>query len=113
VDGSVCNGVGVRGAGSVTALTVAGRGGVAGDASAVVLNGDGDRMPAGLGLCRCFRVGRPQTVGVEFEFCAGRRWRNSVCVGGGCGGRVCVFTSAATDFDRGPRNVLLPVGNGH
>src|SRR6185295_18541998 len=37
IDGQF-NGVGVRGAGTVTALTVAGRGGVSGDAAAVVLN---------------------------------------------------------------------------
>ena len=54
----VVNGIGLRAAGSVTELTVAGRGGVAVDAAAVVLNVTVTE-PQGAGFVTVFRCADP------------------------------------------------------
>ena len=72
VDGQF-NGVGVRGAGSVTELVVAGRGGVAVDASAVVLTVTVTE-PVGAGFVTVFPCGAPRPLASNVNFVAGRRW---------------------------------------
>ena len=67
IDGQF-NGIGVRGAGSVTVLPVVGRGGVGGDAAAVVLNVTVTDAQAA-GFVTVYPCGAAQSDGVEFELC--------------------------------------------
>ncbi len=94
VDGQFA-GLGVRGAGSVTELLVAGRGGVVGDASAVVLTVTVTE-PGAAGFVTVFPCGAALPLASNVNFVAGATVANSVVSGVGVGGRVCVFTSAAT-----------------
>jgi hypothetical protein len=94
VDG-LFGGVGVRAAGSVTELTVAGRGGVAADASAVVLTVT-VTQPVAAGFVTVFPCGSPQSLTSNVNFVAGSTVANSVVSGVGAGGRVCLFTMADT-----------------
>ncbi len=88
----VCSaGIGVRGAGSVTELVVAGRGGVAADASAVVLTVTVTE-PVGAGFVTVFPCGSPRPLASNVNFVAGATVANSVVSGVGVGGRVCLFT---------------------
>jgi hypothetical protein len=96
VDG-LFGGIGVRSAGSVTELAVAGRGGVAADASAVVLTVT-VTGPAGPGFVTVFPCGSPQPTTSNVNFAAGATVANSVVSGLGTGGRVCLFTMVATDL---------------
>jgi hypothetical protein len=96
VDGQF-NGIGVRGAGSVTALTVAGRGGVAGDAAAVVLNVTvTDALAAG--FVTVFPCGSAQPNASSVNYVAGSTVANAVIVKVGTGGQVCVFTQSAINL---------------
>ena len=90
-------GVGVRGAGSVTELVVAGRGGVVGDASAVVLTVTVTE-PVSAGFVTVFPCGSPRPLASNVNFVAGSTVANSVVSGVGVGGRVCLFTMAATQL---------------
>jgi hypothetical protein len=90
-------GLGLRGAGSVTELTVAGRGGVAGDASAVVLTVTVTEGGAG-GFVTVFPCGSVQPLASNVNFGVGSTVANSVVSGVGVGGQVCVFVSAATQL---------------
>ena len=90
-------GLGVRGAGSVTELVVAGRGGVAVDASAVVLTVTVTE-PVAAGFVTVFPCGSARPLASSVNFVAGATVANSVVSGVGVGGRVCVFTSAATQL---------------
>ena len=94
VDG-LFGGVGVRAAGSVTELVVAGRGGVAVDASAVVLTVT-VTQPVAAGFVTVFPCGSPQPLTSNVNFVAGSTVANSVVSGIGVGGRVCLFTMADT-----------------
>jgi hypothetical protein len=94
VDG-LFGGVGVRAAGSVTELVVAGRGGVAADASAVVLTVT-VTQPVAAGFVTVFPCGSPQPFTSNVNFVAGSTVANSVVSGVGAGGRVCLFTMVDT-----------------
>ena len=88
-------GLGVRGAGSVTELLVAGRGGVVGDASAVVLTVTVTES-VGAGFVTVFPCGSVMPLASNVNFGAGATVANSVVSGVGVGGRVCVFVSEST-----------------
>ena len=95
-------GVGRVGAGRVVPVRVAGRGGVVGGASAVVLNvtAVGASAAGFLSVFPCVGGGvggggRPLASSVNFV--AGGVVANAVFVGVGDGGRVCVFASAEVD----------------
>ncbi len=94
VDG-LFNGVGLRGAGSVTALRVVGRGGVAGDAVAVVLNVTVTEAQ-GAGFVTVFPCGGGVPTASSLDFVAGSTVANAVVVAVGAGGQVCLFTQTAT-----------------
>ena len=85
-------------AGQYVALgDVAGRGGVAGDASAVVLNVTvaGARGP---GFVTVFPCGAAQPTASNLNFVAGSTVPNAVTSKVGAGGKVCLFSSGATDL---------------
>jgi bacillolysin len=92
VDGQF-NGIGVRGAGTVTALTVAGRGGVAGDAAAVVLNVTVTDAQ-GPGFVTVFPCGSAQPNASSLNYVVGSTVANAVIVKVGAGGQVCLFTQS-------------------
>ena len=103
VDGQFAGG-GVRGAGSVTEVVVAGRGGVPGDASAVVVNVTVVEA-AGGGFATVFPCGGAVPNASNLNYVAGQTVANAVVAKVGVGGKVCVFTFAAA-------NVLVDV-NGY
>ena len=88
-------GIGVRGAGSVTEVSVAGRGGVPGDALAVVLNVTVVE-PRGSGFVTVWPCGSKMPLASNLNFVAGQVVPNAVLSKVGVGGKVCVFSSAAT-----------------
>src|SRR4029079_11461963 len=96
VDG-LFNGIGVRGAQSVTAVTVAGRGGVAGDAAAVVLNVT-VTDPQASGFVTVYPCGSERPNASSLNYVAGATVANAVVVKVGDGGQVCMFSQAATDL---------------
>ena len=87
-------GAGAVAAGSVTELQVAGRGGVAGDASAAALNITVTE-PAGAGYVTVFPCGAPQPLTSNVNMVRGQTVANLVIAKLGTGGRVCVFSSVA------------------
>jgi Fibronectin type III domain len=94
VDG-VSQGVGVRPAGSVTELQVTGRHGVPADASAAVLNvtvtgAQGD------GFVTVWPCGTTMPNASSLNFTSGQTIPNAVITKIGAGGKVCLFTTAAT-----------------
>ena len=93
VDGQ-SNGIGLRTPGSVTALTVAGRGGVAANAEAVVLNitVTEAQAPGYVTLYPC--GGNPPTAS-NLNYVTGSTIPNLVVVRVGGGGQVCLFTQQA------------------
>jgi hypothetical protein len=96
VDG-LFNGVGLRGAQSTTALMVTNRGGVGGDAAAVVLNVTVTDAQAA-GFVTVFPCGSPRPLASSLNYVAGSTVANAVIVKVGDGGQVCVFTQSATDL---------------
>ena len=96
VDG-VSNGIGVRGAGSVTELVVAGRAGVPGDASAVVLN-VAVTGAVGPGFVTVFPCGSERPNAANLNYVEGQTVPNAVIAKVGVGGKVCLFTLAGTDL---------------
>ncbi len=86
---------GARVAGSVTELTVAGRGGVAADASAVALNVT-ITGPVAAGYVTVFPCGSSQPNASSLNFVAGQTISNAVIVQVGTNGSVCLFTLAGT-----------------
>jgi hypothetical protein len=108
VDGQA-NGIGLRPAGSVTELQVTGRHGVPGDASAVVLNvtvtgAQGD------GFVTVWPCGTPMPNASSLNFVSGQTIPNAVITKIGAGGKVCLFTTAAT-FLLADINGFYPVGS--
>jgi hypothetical protein len=95
VDGAF-EGIGRRAAGSVTELTVAGRGGVPVDAGSVMLNVTAV-LPDAAGFLTVFPCGedRPNASNVNYQ--AGDVVPNAVLAKIGADGKVCVFTLAAVD----------------
>ena len=96
VDG-LFNGIGVRPAQSVTAVTVAGRGGVAADAAAVVLNVT-VTDPQASGFVTVYPCGSDRPNASSLNYVAGATVANAVVVKVGDGGQVCMFSQAATDL---------------
>jgi hypothetical protein len=96
IDG-LFNGIGVRGAGSVTELQITGRVGVPSDASAVVLNVTATGAQAA-GFITVFPCGTTQPTVSNLNTTAGGTVPNAVVTKIGTGGKVCVFTSSATDI---------------
>ena len=92
VDGQF-NGIGLRTAGSVTALTVAGRGGVAADAAAVVLNVTvtDARAP---GYVTLFPCGGETPTASNLNYVTGLTIPNMVVTKVGTNGQVCIFTQS-------------------
>ena len=89
------NGVGLRGAGSVTEVVVAGRGGVAVDAGAVSLNVTVVGA-FGSGYATVYPCGGVVPGASNLNFVAGQTVPNAVISKVGVGGKVCVYTSGAT-----------------
>ncbi len=89
--------IGQRAGGSTTELTVAGRGGVPGDASAVVLNVTvtGPVLP---GFVTVFPCGSAPPNASNLNFGVGQTVPNAVIAKVGSGGKVCVFTSTSMDL---------------
>ena len=96
VDG-LFNGVGLRGAGSVTELSVVGRGGVAVDAVAVVLNVTVTEAVAA-GFVTVYPCGGDRPTASSLNFVAGETVANAVVVKVGVGGQVCLFAQSATQL---------------
>ncbi len=94
VDG-VSQGAGLRPAGSVTELLVAGRGGVAADAATVVLNVTVTNT-AGSGFITVFPCGITPPLASNLNFEQDDTVPNAVIVKVGVGGKVCLLNSAAT-----------------
>jgi len=92
VDGQF-NGIGLRLGGSVTALTVAGRGGVAADAAAVVLNVTvtDARAP---GYVTLFPCGGETPTASNLNYVTGSTIPNMVVTKVGTNGQVCIFTQS-------------------
>ena len=92
VDGQF-NGIGLRAGGSVTQLTVAGRGGVAADAAAVVLNVTvtDARAP---GYVTLFPCGGQTPTASNLNYVTGSTIPNMVVTKVGTNGQVCIFTQS-------------------
>ncbi len=96
VDG-LFNDIGRRGAGSVTELTVAGRGGVPTDAAAAVLNVT-VTGPSGAGFITVFACGSARPNASNLNYVVDQTVANNVIASIGSGGKVCLFTLAETDL---------------
>lgn len=96
VDGQF-NGIGAQPAGTTLEFVVAGRGGVPADASSVALNVTAvdARNPGFLTVYPC---GTPRPNASSVNFTTGQTVANAVVSRVGVGGRVCIFTQAATDL---------------
>jgi len=94
VDGTFVN-LGVRPAGSVTELKVTGRGGVATNATAAVLNVTATD-PAGEGYVTVYPCGSARPLASSLNFMPGATVPNGVITRVGSSGRVCLFVSTAT-----------------
>ena len=90
-------GVGRQPAGSVYELPVTGRAAVALDAGAVVLNVTAV-SPSADGFVTVFPCGAPRPNASNLNFVAGQTAPNAVVAKVGADGKVCVFTSAASDL---------------
>jgi trimeric autotransporter adhesin len=86
---------GVQGAGTTMELTVGGRSGVPSDAAAVSLNVT-SADPAGDGYVTVFPCGSAQPNSSNVNYVAGSNAANGVVAKMGLGGKVCLYTSAAT-----------------
>ncbi|MCU1394313.1 MAG: hypothetical protein JWM34_2741 [Ilumatobacteraceae bacterium] len=93
----VSAGIGVRDAGTVTAVTVAGRGGVAGDASAVVLNVTVTGAQ-GIGFVTVFPCGSPQPNASNLNYVVGQTIPNAVISKVGDSGQVCIYNKDPLDL---------------
>ena len=94
VDG-LFNEIGLRATGTVTELQVAGRGGIAIDASAAVLNVTVTEA-AGPGFITVWPCGQAQPLASNLNYVAGSTIPNAVVTKIGQDGKVCLFNSAAT-----------------
>ncbi len=88
-------GIGVRSGGSVTRLTVAGRGGVPADADGVMLNVTAI-WPAAAGYVTVYPCGTQRPLASNVNYVAGQVVPNAVLAKVGTDGKVCIYTSAAT-----------------
>ncbi|MEO6125494.1 MAG: L,D-transpeptidase [Ilumatobacteraceae bacterium] len=91
IDG-IASGIGIRPSGSVTELLVAGRSGVAADASAVVLNITAT-APQGAGFVTVFPCSEARPLASSLNYTAGVTVAAAVVAKVGVAGTVCLFTS--------------------
>ena len=96
VDGR-SNGIGLRTPGSVMALTVAGRGGVAADAEAVVLNVTVTEAQAP-GYVTLYPCGANPPTASNLNYVTGSTIPNLVVVRVGAGGQVCLYTQSSVQL---------------
>ena len=94
VDGGF-NGIGLRPAGAETAVTVLNRGGVAPDATAVVLNVTITEAQAP-GFVTVYPCGGARPTASNLNYKAGSTVANAVVAKVGSNGQVCVFNQSAT-----------------
>jgi len=94
IDG-VSAGIGLRPGDSVTELSVTGRGGVPGDATAVVLNITVTE-PQGNAFVTVFPCGSPRPNASNINYFAGTTIANLVIAKVGDDGKVCLYTLGAT-----------------
>ena len=90
-------GIGRRSAGSVLELTVLGRAGVPADAAAVIVNVTAV-FPSAAGYLTVFPCGSPQPLASSVNYAPNVVVPNAVLAKVGVGGKVCIFTLAATDL---------------
>jgi alpha-tubulin suppressor-like RCC1 family protein len=88
-------GIGVLGANSITELKVTDRGGVPANATAVALNVTVNQAQAS-GYVTAYPCGTEQPNASNLNYEAGSTIPNAVIVRIGLGGKVCLYTSAAT-----------------
>ena len=102
--------IGKRRAGSITELKVNGRGGVAADADAVVLNVT-VTDPERAGYLTVYPCGatRPLASNLNYDS-VGQTISNTVIVKVGVGGKVCIFTSGSTHLIA-DTNGYVPAGS--
>ena len=92
---SLFAGEGARSGGSTLELTVAGRGGVAADATAVALNVTAV-TPSGDGYVTVYPCGSDRPTASNVNYTSGAVIPNAVVAKIGAAGKVCFFVSAAT-----------------
>jgi bacillolysin len=113
VDGAF-NGLGLRGAGTITALTVNGRGNVANDAAAVALNVTVTEAQAA-GFLTVYPCGGDPPNSSSLNYVAGSTVPNAVVSKVGVNGQVCFFTQSPiqlvvdTNGFFGPTSSLVPL----
>ncbi|CAB4892362.1 unannotated protein [freshwater metagenome] len=90
-------GIGYRTQGSTTQLQVTGRAGVPNDASSVVLNITVTNA-AGPGFVTIYPCGSPKPDASSLNYSTGSTIANGVIAKVGTGGKVCLYTSNATDL---------------
>ena len=114
IDG-VSAGGGIRAAGSVTVVPVAGRGGVPGNAAAAVLNVTVTE-PTGEGYATVYPCGTPPPNASNLNFVPGQTIANAAVIKIGDAAAVCVFVSQPTQlivdvdgyFPGGPPSTTVP-----
>ncbi len=96
IDGAQ-EGIGRRGAGSVTEVQVTGRPGVPSDATAAVLNLTGIQAST-RGFLTAYPCGADRPTASNLNYERGANVANGAIIEIGTGGRVCVFNSEAVDL---------------
>ena len=96
VDGSF-QGIGRRGAGTTLELTVIDRGGVPNNAGAVMLNVTAV-SPGAAGFLTVFPCGTEMPLASSVNYGPGDVVANAVLAKIGAGGKVCIYSPAATDI---------------
>ncbi len=107
IDG-LFEGIGKRPAGAIVELKVAGRGGVPVDADAVFLNLTAV-TPDGLGFLTAYPCGAARPLTSNVNYAPGDVVPNAVLAKVGKGGKVCIYTKAASDIVADV-NGYVPVG---
>jgi Zn-dependent metalloprotease len=96
IDGQF-NGIGMRNAGTTTALTVANRGGVSADPTAVILNVTVTDAQAA-GYITVYPCGSDRPNASSLNYIAGSTVANAVIVKVGVSGQICLYTQSATNL---------------
>ncbi len=109
VDGQFTD-LGIRGAGVTTALAVANRGGVPGNATAVTLNVTSTGSFGG-GFATVYPCGSPRPDTSNLNFVAGSTVANAVTTKIGADGTVCIYSDAATHLIVDVNGYFLPSSN--
>jgi hypothetical protein len=108
VDG-LFSGIGVRPAKSITEVQIAGRGGVPADAVTAVLNVTVTGAQGG-GYVTVFPCGEPVPNASNLNYATGDTIPNAVIAKLGAGGKVCIYTDAATHLIADV-NAYFPTGS--